>query len=99
MVDKLTLENQIFARALRLGASVYAKNGGLNIACADPKLHALVAVYNAFFRVENWRAFCAPEEPLAGWKMYRAQRFFAAGLTPVLQPGEWKFEMIVSEER
>ena len=99
MADKLALENQIFARAGRLGAQICAKEGGLNTACKDPKLQALVAVYNAFFQTENRLAFCVQAEHLAGWKIYRAEHFFPAGLTALFKPGEWKFELIVSEGR
>ena len=98
-MSKLELENQIFARAYRLGVVIHAREGALFSAAPDAKLQALIGVYNAFFRAENWAAFCAPQEDLQGWKIYLRQRTVAPGLTRIYHPKELNFELVLAGEK
>lgn len=52
-MDKLTLENLIFAHAARLESPVWAHRGRLFAPEKKPLLRALIRVYNRFFAREN----------------------------------------------
>ena len=52
-MDKLTLENLIFAHAARLESPVWAHRGRLFAPEKKPLLRALIRVYNRFFAQEN----------------------------------------------
>lgn len=54
-MDKLTLENLIFAHAARLESPVWAHRGRLFAPEKKPLLRALIRVYNRFFARENER--------------------------------------------
>lgn len=54
-MDKLTLENLIFAHAARLESPVWARGGRLVAPEKKPLLRALVRVYNRFFARKNAR--------------------------------------------
>ena len=54
-MDKLTLENLIFAHAARLQTVLWARGGRLYAPEKKPLLRALVRVYNRFFARENAR--------------------------------------------
>lgn len=54
-MDKLTLENLIFAHAARLESPVWAHRGRLFAPEKKPLLRALIRVYNRFFSQENAR--------------------------------------------
>ena len=54
-MDKLTLENLIFAHAARLESPVWARRGRLYAPEKKPLLRALIRVYNRFFARENAR--------------------------------------------
>ena len=54
-MDKLTLENLIFAHAARLESPVWAHRGRLFAPEKKPLLRALIRVYNRFFARENVR--------------------------------------------
>lgn len=98
-MSKLELENQIFARAYRLGVVIHAREGALFSAAPDAKLQALMDVYNAFFRAENFAAFCTPQEVLQGREAYLRQRSYAPGLTRIYHPKELNFELILAGEK
>lgn len=52
-MDKLTLENLIFAHTARLESPVWAHRGRLFAPEKKPLLRALIRVYNRFFAQEN----------------------------------------------
>lgn len=52
-MDKLTLENLIFAHAARFESPVWAHRGRLFAPEKKPLLRALIRVYNRFFAREN----------------------------------------------
>lgn len=54
-MDKLTLENLIFAHAAHLESPIWARGGRLVVPEKKPLLRALVRVYNRFFARENAR--------------------------------------------
>lgn len=54
-MDKLTLENLIFAHAARLQTVLWARGGRLVAPEKKPLLRALIRVYNRFFAQENAR--------------------------------------------
>lgn len=52
-MDKLTLENLIFAHAARLQTALWTRGGRLVASEKKPLLRALIRVYNRFFAQEN----------------------------------------------
>ena len=54
-MDKLTLENLIFAHAARLKSPVWTRRGRLFVPEKKPLLRALIRIYNRFFARENAR--------------------------------------------
>ena len=92
---RIDLENKIFARACAVNAPIEAREGGLFSASSDAQLNALLGVYNAYFRAENWQTFGCPQEELEAWKNYVLTRVYPPGLKSQAETQAWKFELIL----
>lgn len=76
-VDKIALENIIFARAACLRVEIYACVGRLGACCADGYLWCLLALYNEFFAQENIRWLAEDRAQTAAARAQFYQRFIA----------------------
>ena len=82
--SKLTLENKIFTRAAVLQKAVHSCQGKLISPSADAYLQTLLTLYNMYFYRENFLTYCADENPLAAYHLFRKTRAPISSRTPVL---------------
>ena len=92
--SKLTLENKIFARANQLQAAVHGYGGKLISSSDDTYLQALLGLYNAYFYAENFTRFCAHENPLEAYALFKQSGGVFSSHTTVLNASRSWIELL-----
>ena len=93
-MEKIEVENKIFARAYYLRETIYARCGRLFCCTTDAYLQQLIILYNAFWGEENWSNFCQDEDSLEGYQVFKSQRLFCTGGAMVLRANNYQFEIL-----